>query len=286
MTCPICSRATPESAFTCRECVKSARANLRSIASFADWADSKRARMGSAWSVGGGSRAAETPLPFDPRVTIVFEPVHSDLVGWARIVWDDAPNLGDPAGTATADVARWLSSYVEWFAGRPDGPDAFTAWEKSNAKLEGLYDHPPEKVYLGRCNANTDFGPCPESLYAEVGAIPETLTCRKCAAETLTSERQSELAEGVENYLGTARELSRLLKLVLGEDASPKKVWAYAKHGLIQQHGLRAEYDTLGRRREVPTYRIGEVREAARILASDNDQRKEVGKIMRGMAVA
>jgi len=285
-TCPMCSRVISSDTFVCRECAKTAKAHLASIATFADWADGKRARMGSAWSIGGGSRATETPVPFDPRVTVVFKPVHNDLVGWARIVWDDAPDLGDPAGTATADIARWLMGYVEWFATRQDGQDAFTAWARSDDSLERLYDSPPEKVYLGRCNASTDFGPCPESLYAEVGSIPPHLNCPKCGSVTDTEERQEELKVGVENYLGTARELSRLLKLVLGEDASPRMLWAYAKHGLIQSHGVRVEHDTLGRRREVPTYRIGDVRQAARILAADDEQRKAVRRIMRGIVAA
>ena len=286
MTCPLCSRAISGDAFVCRECTKTAKANLASIATFADWADGKRARMGSAWSIGGGSRGTETPMPFDPRVTLVLKPVHNDLTGWARIAWDDAPSLSDPAGTATADIARWLVTYCDWFATRQDGVDAFTAWQRSNESLEQLYDSPPEKVYLGRCNASTDFGPCSESLYAEVGSVPSHLECPHCGATTVTDDRRAELAEGVENYSGTARELSRLLKLVLGEDASPKMLWAYARHGLIAQHGMRVEWDTLGRKREVPTYRIGDVRQAARILASDDEQRKTIRRIMRGIVAA
>lgn len=63
-------------------------------------------------------------------------------------------------------------------------------------------------------------------------------------------------------------------------------LWAYYRHGLIQQHGVRVEHDTLGRRREVPTYRIGEIREAARILASDDTERKAIRRIMRGIVTA
>ncbi|NUR80326.1 MAG: hypothetical protein HOP97_03975 [Terrabacter sp.] len=259
-----------------------ARANLWNIAAFATWSDSKRARIGSAWSVGGGSRVAETPVPFDPRVSRVLVPIHNDLTGWARIVWDDAPNYSEPAAVDTASVARWLVDYAAWFAGRQDGPDAFAAWERARLSLERLFDRPPDRVYLGRCGADTDYGPCSESLYLEVGNQQPTVDCPRCTHGVVVADRRDQLAAGVENYLGTARELSRLLSLVLGEDANPRMLWAYAKHGLIQSHGVRVEFDTLGRRREVDTYRIGEVREAARMLAADEAQRKSVRRIMRG----
>ena len=283
-TCPICSRALGADMFVCHECVKSARTNLESVAEFCQWADEKRARMGSTWSIGGGSRATETPIPFDPRVTLVVKPIHNDLTTWARIVWDDAPKLSDPAGMETSSIARWLVGYCAWFATRKDGQEAFSAWERARKSLENLYDRPPEKVYLGTCKANTEFGPCPESLYKDVEDMSATITCPKCGRDLDVDERKEELAVGVEDYLGTARELSRLLRLVLGEQAASAKVlWAYAKHGLIQSHGVRVEYDTLGRRREVPTYRVGDVREAARILDADEEQRKSFRRTMRGI---
>jgi hypothetical protein len=286
VTCPICSRVLSSDMFVCRECTKIARAHLSSIAKFCAWADDKRARVGSTWSIGGGSRASERPLPFDPRVTKIIQPIHNDLTTWARIVWEDAPRLSDPAGTDTSSIAFWLMTYCGWFATRQDGQDAFQAWERANQSLENLYDRPPEKVYLGRCNASTDFGPCPESLYVEAGDVAAHISCPRCGAAIPVDERRAELAEGVEDYLGTARELSRLLKLVLGEDANPKMIWAYARQGLIHQHGVRVEQDTLGRSREVPTYRIGEVREAASILARDDEQRKAIRRTMRGIVAS
>lgn len=286
--CPTCARPVPESRYVCTHCTKTARAHLHSIAAFAGWCDSKRARMGSTWSVGRGSRGTERPVPFDPRVTQVINPIHNDLTTWARIVWDEAPIASDEdlVGIDTSSIAKWLVNHCEWLATTVHGETAFHAWDVAKDKLERLFDRPPDKVYLGRCNASTDFGPCPESLYIEVGDVSAHVACPRCGAATPVDDRRAELAVGVENYLGTARELSRLLKLVLGENASAKTLWAYAKHGLIQQHGVRVEHDTLGRRREVPTYRIGEVREAARTVAQDEDQRKAIRRIMRGEVAA
>ena len=283
--CPICSRQLSADRFVCRECEKTATADLSSIATFANWCDSKRARIGSTWSIGGGSRASERPIPFDPRVTLVIQPIHNDLAGWARIVWDEAPAATDEKipGLDTASVARWLVGHVSWMSTTEHAPTAFKAWERARISLEGLFDSPPEKVYLGPCNADTEFGPCPESLYKDVEVQAATIPCPRCGRDVSVDDRRSELADDVENYLGTARELSRLLRLVLGEEASPKMLWAYARHGLIQSHGVRVEHDTLGRKREVPTYRIGEVREAARIVASDETERKAVRRIMRGI---
>lgn len=284
--CPICSRVRPSDLFVCRECVGTAQKHLASIADFASWCDEKRARMGSTWSVGGGSRACETPVPFDPRVSKVLGPIHNDLTTLARIVWEEAPGLSEPRGTDTASVADWLLGHVPWIATTEHAEVAFPTWERANGNLERLFDRPPEKVYLGRCNASTDFGPCIESLYVEAGDMPAQVTCPRCTRDVVVSDRRDELAVGVENYLGTARELSRLLRLVLGEDASPRMMWAYAKHGLIQSRGSRVEFDTMGRQREVPTYRIGEVREAARIIALDEQERKRIRKTMRGEVVA
>lgn len=282
--CPRCDRILSADAFICRECVKTARKDLRTIAEFASWADDKRARIGSTWSVGGGSRASETPIPYDPRVTRVLTPIHNDLTTWARIVWDEAPSGPDeqqPSMTTTG-VACWLVAYCAWFATTEHAELAFPTWERARGNLERLFDHPPERVYLGRCNCDTDFGPCPESLYVEVGEMPAQITCPRCFGTVVVDERREELAVGVENYLGTTRELSRLLSLVLGESASSRMLWAYAKHGLIQPHGTRVEFDKLGRPRPVPTYRVGEVREAARMMATDEAKRKAIRRVMRG----
>jgi hypothetical protein len=288
-TCPLCSRKLSADRYVCRECERTARSNLYTIAAFAGWCDSKRARMGSAWSVGGGSRAAEQPVPFDPRVTKVIQPIHNDLTGWARIVWDEAPIGADEQspGLDTSSVAKWLVTHCAWMSTTRHADTAFPSFESAKVNLENLFDRPPEKVYLGRCNADTEFGPCPESLYKDVDDASGTIACPRCGRDTDVADRREELGEGVENYLGTARELSRLLRLVLGEQAtSAKTLWAYAKHGLIQSHGVRFEYDTLGRRREVPTYRVGDVREAARILDADEEQRKSFRKTMRGIVAS
>lgn len=282
-TCPLCTRAISADTFACSTCADAAKANLRAVADFASWADDKRARLGSVWSVGQGSRAAEQPLPYDPRVTRVLQPIHNDLTGWARIVWDEIPSAQDqPASTDTAGVARWLSTSCAKIARLPFADEAFAAFEKARESLERLFDRPPDKVYLGRCKADTDYGECTESLYVEAGALPASVTCPRCSAVIAVSDRQAELAQDVEDYNGTARELSRLLRMVLGEDASPRMIWAYEKHGLIQQRGTRVEFDTMGRRREVPMYRIGEVREAAKIMAQDEEKRRTVRRTMRG----
>lgn len=289
-TCPLCSRILSPERFACRTCEDDARKNLRSIATFAGWADSKRARMGSSWSIGGGSRATETPVPFDPRVTRVVAPIHNDLTGWARIVWDGAPGASeDVPGLDTRSVALWLVGYVAWIATTEQAGDAFAAWESARANLEVLFDNPPERVYVGKCGHRTPgpdgetLGPeCPEALYVEVENKPEAAACGRCGHLTNIAERSEELAEKVGDYLGTARELSRLLRLVLGEDANPRMLWAYAKNGLIGAHGHRLEYDTLGRARQVPLYKIREVRAAAETVASDVERRRAVKRTMRG----
>lgn len=275
-SCPRCSRTCPESAFTCGTCADAASADLLQIGDFLAWADDKRARFGSRSAVGKGTPSAETPLPYDPRVTKVTTPVEAGIVLMAGKVAHEAA-LVVPAVKVwlLSDVAEWLAHQTGHLTRLHWSPEAFDQIKGWRGTLERLYDHPPEKVYLGRCNAHTDYGPCPASLYVEATEAAHA-NCPTCGTAHDVEGRRAELVAGVEDYLGTVKEISRLLRLTLGDDVSERMIRGMVDHGLVFRRGERTEMDVLGRRRDSYLLRIGDVQAAVQVMHVDRAAAKGV----------
>lgn len=276
--CPNCSRPTGDG-FACATCADSAAKNLHSIADLADGLDDKRARVGSNWSIGNVGKSVEVPMPYDPRVTIVAAPVKVALVGLARTICDDNP-AANPQGvgrdSSLSSIARWLANYCHWLRMQTYGPGEFLAISGQLEKMFDLFDRPPAKFYIGRCNAKTMLGPCGESLYVTVGA--KVARCKVCATEHDVSARQEELREAVSQYLGTAKEVSALCRHMLGDLVTTAMIRGYVRYGKLVSHGARVEITRDGQQRESALYRIGEVLEVAHGVKEDG---KEVRAIRR-----
>jgi len=81
--CLRCGRAAG-AAFACATCTQNARADLLMVASLAGHLDGKRARRRSNWTTGHIGHTATLPLPYDPRVSQVADPILVALHGTAR----------------------------------------------------------------------------------------------------------------------------------------------------------------------------------------------------------
>lgn len=278
--CPRCSRVMKGDAFACTECANTARTDLHTIAEFLPWCDDKRARRRSRLFIGSHIANAEQGLPFDPRVTRTLDPIRNNLTTWARLVLDESEGPTEPGDDLTG-ITLWLAGNCDWIATkRPWAHEAFTSFEANALALTRLFDRPPDKIYVGSCRADSGEYECREALYADSGA--SYVACPRCGTQHDVYERRQQLAGAVDSYLGTAREISRLLRLTLGEYVNERMIRAYARHGLIQPRGTRREYDKHGRPHDATLWRIGAVREAAAVMERDPEVARDVRRLARG----
>lgn len=274
--CPICGRPLPESAFICSECVRSAAAQLDDIADFLAWADDKRARRGSTWRFGTVGRTAEAPLPYDPRVTKTVSPLRTWLIGWGRILEEEA-GLEWPADDA--ELARWLGEHTGWIASHEAAADFAGSLRRHHAAMVRLFDNPPQREAIGQCGGDLEGGTCPEVLAAEAGAA--YCDCPRCGTRHDVRERRSDLLEQAADLQVTIAEAVRLMR-VDGRDVTPRLLWAIVRTVGIASVGQRLELDSKGRRRQVDVYRLGALQGGLEATEADPAHRRAVKRAMRG----
>ena len=81
-----CGATIPTDRYACLDCARAAAKDLIDTADYLRATDDKRARRRSNFTTGATSRAAETPLPYDPRVRRTLAPIRSALTTWARLI--------------------------------------------------------------------------------------------------------------------------------------------------------------------------------------------------------
>lgn len=295
-----CSRPCGDQAFACTECTKTARANLGHIADLAASLDEKRAKVRSNWDVSnvGAARPAKqwrtssgerftfaasptfTPsaaLGFDPRVSRVANRVQNGLVGIVRELPERLQHGTLAADSGPHQIARWLSCHVDEIRKLETAGEIFDLIGRMVGDLQHLFDNPPPKLFLGECKAEFEDGECTESLYLDADKITaEQVACPRCGITHDVAERRNTLMEGVNDYLGTAKEISRLLRNLAGADVSERRIREYAGHGLLTRMGARREYGRDGSARDVATYRIGDVRNIVETVQRRRQERREM----------
>lgn len=301
--CMICGRDSNK-AFACQPCADTARSNLDGIATLARHLSAKRARVGTSWNLTtysdapapnrwrtddsqqfGGVRAravfaqGSEGLAYDPRVTDVANRVKNDLIGTVKVICESG-RADIPARASLAELARFIKPHVDWLRWQQEAPTDFGQIERAHADLERLFDRVPDQVFLGDCHTDTEYGPCIEPLYAPKPAAGKemvaTVSCRRCNAQHETADRRAELMAAVDDYHGTAREISALLRNLAGDDVTVRMIYAYRSHGLVTAVGQRTERDKMGRQRDVDVFSIGAVRQAVTLFRAKGkaDQRR------------
>lgn len=298
----VCTRCTRPcgDAYACTECAKAARNNLHHIADLAAALDDKRAKIRSNWDVSniGASKPAlkwrtndnqttthaartgfqpSTALGFDPRVSRVANRLQNGLVGIVRELPERLQYGTLAADSGPHQIARWLSCQVQHIRGIETAGEQFDLIDKMLGDLHHLFDNPPPKLFLGECKAEFEDGECTESLYLDQEKITsETVACPRCGITHDVEERRNVLMDGVNDYLGTAKEISRLLRNIASTDVSERRIREYAGHGLLTRMGSRREYDRNGQAHDAATYRIGDVREIAETMQAKREKRRVV----------
>lgn len=277
-----CGKPCPD-AYACPDCVDAARGHLSTIAGLLPHSAGKRAKVGAIdYRTSGATRSADVPLPFDPRVSKVVDPVVNGLMGAYHVVLEGKGwHLALPGPVGAVAVARWLGDHLGWLATKPEGPEEFAFIERAASNLERLFDRPPDQLYLGACDAEHDGAtPCPEHVYVEnKRPLPPFAMCRRCGTSHDVNERREWFAGMVVLYQATMRELVKLAPLFLpGDGVSKRTVDEWTRHGLLRPVGLRMERNVRGEWRKVPTYRIGDLAQAQAAWEDRKAERRPGGR--------
>lgn len=260
-----CSRPVPDG-WACHECAEQARLDLVRIAELSLGLDDKLARR-HGLRPGGGSRARETPLPYDPRVRRTTDPIRVAMWGTCAVVIESrgvqAPDY--LSGDSIGGMALWLTSHIDWMRTSQEGAEEIRQTSFWRASLETLLDNPPDSLYAGTCGDDSRGTPCPGELYVErIGRRAAThARCPRCETLHEVEKRRDELMRGLGDYQATMRELTALSPLLAISGTSRSMMYEYAKAGILPAVGSRLEGNLRGEWRTVATYRIGDVAPAA-----------------------
>lgn len=258
-----CGRPTRDDAYLCDECREGLRQALGDMA----WADSEletTMTRQKAAAMGGGTKGAETPLPWHERASEARRHLHALLVSWVRFCGEESVR-GVPAHEPRDNVrslAAWLLHCVDGLALHDIGPEAHDEITDALASARAIvFWKKQARTYLGACGlpitdgeGNVLLDRCGGEVYAE----PEDINgaCDDCGQEVGIQSRKRELETLLDDRLCTAAELARMavfLGLDVPRDSVRKKVLYWHRHNRIVQR--RTEAGT-----NAPMFRYGEVR--------------------------
>lgn len=276
--CYVCHQLCKDG-YACHECADKARQDLRGIAYLAEGLDDKRAKRRPNHPRDTGGRPRETPLPFDPRVAKVLDPIITAMLGTHGVIAEGRRGIDlDVDVFDLRSAALWTLGHVDWLRTTPEGPEEFESFSRVHSSLERLFDRPPEQLYLGECGASENGPACTEVLYVERANIPRFVVCRRCGAAAEVEDRRDYFQAAVQAYQATMRELAGLAPMLLDGGASRRTLHEWTRRGFLKAAGSRLELNLRDEWRKVPTYRIGDLQDARRdweALLDDKRARRE-----------
>src|SRR5690606_15704108 len=114
-------------------------------------------------------------------------------------------------------------------------------------------DRPAEKRYLGRCEHETEHGPCGEQLFGHLNK--SVVRCQECGTEYDSADLWEAFQRKVRGYSATPAEISGYIAQVFGKHVKPSTIHTWASRGHVQPVGRNPANERL--------YRIGEVLDEA-----------------------
>lgn len=263
--CHICTRACPDG-YVCHACTEKARADLAGIALLAGGLDDKRARRTSNHPTERTSQAAEVPLPYDPRVSKVLDPIITAMLGTVHVITEGRRVVTKVDVFDLPAACAWVATHLDWLRTTPEGPEEFASFEVAHKNLEALFDRPPDQLYLGECGAvEAEHGwPCTHVLYVDHKTpLPSYVRCDVCGVQSEVDARRDFFRTQVAAYQATMRELVTLAPILLDGAGSRRTLHEWTRRGLLRPVGTRLERNLRAEWRKVATYRIGDLTDAA-----------------------
>lgn len=198
-----CGRPAKDVLLLCATCLWGLECDLGDVGAVIEAANETMARLSASVSI-DGSRSAERPLPIHAGVYEAKLTLETQLVGWVR---DLAERHGEEDNLPRDDmgsIAAWLLSRVYRIATHPAAEDIHAEITASVEKLRRFIDLPPDREFVGVCNANG----CPGWLYVAAGA--SNVTCRECGTRHDADESWQRVMDVLEGRLMTTREIAGL----------------------------------------------------------------------------
>lgn len=284
-----CSREVDDG-YLCHDCTATTRDHLHTIAHLSRGLDEKRARFGAIIYTHGRSRSADTPIPFDPRVTRVSRPIRQHLRETCAYVFDHRPAAATRVVVSPESIgamAVWLTSHLIWLRTDPTGPATADRIRRDAEHLAALFDKAPDRLYLGVCRHDrTDGTVCTEPIYVEARLVTSGPRDRVeaagvhvyciCGATHEVQARRDEISRALSNYQATMAELVRLAPILVPDGVSHAKLKKLSAAREFLPAGTRRTMNSRMQWRDITAYRIADVQHAVERDAA----RRRTGQIV------
>lgn len=222
----------PPDRYVCRDCLTRYTALLHKAPMLMvelEVALTKQARMGD----GGGGAG----LPYAPISSEQAWATRQTLLTWV----DEITSIrGHTIPDTWTGIATYLREATGWLAMHPAGwwivdeiTDALTAAER-------VIDRPPDRVFVGSCDALVDIDgtatTCGATVYGRPGA--PAAVCRRCGTAHDVKTRRDRMLDSIMDKHLTATDLSRAVNGILGTDTiAVTTIWKWASLGHITPTG-------------------------------------------------
>lgn len=263
--CVACSRPVSDTRL-CRGCLDQLTGELRQVPWLVEQLTitlTRQARVGQR----NGRRGTETPLVFHLAASVDLETLRDGLGMWCQAVAKQRGVTVDAAHDPV-EYAAWLLRWAGEVAQHEAADELHGDILAMTKAARRTIDLAPELRYVGPCDGHRaivdDTIGCGKDLYASPNA--HTVTCRTdgCDAEYNIETRRIWLLEQAVDQLRTVAQLSRELPWIAGVTISPKLIGMWSARGKLTRF-LPHPRDT----RQAARYRVGEVIELAREMATD-----------------
>lgn len=260
--CRTCRKPTRDHAYLCDQCHNKLDQVLNEMTWRDEEIDISITRQKGVNLNSGGSRSAETPIPWHDKAAEARRHMHAILRLWVRYCTDE--NVRGRPGFTPRDtlpsLARYLGPCTHGLTLLEIGPDAYEEITKAAAECDRIiFWKRRNRLYLGPCERTitdeegTDAGPCPGDVYADEDAAVGN--CDLCGDGVTVVVRQGELNDKLDSRLCTAAELATIcvhLGLQAPRERVHKMVHYWHRHKRIVSHSTAPNGD--------PMFRYGEVR--------------------------
>lgn len=154
--CPSCEARSGDG-MLCHRCMRNTRKALRQIAEWWPVLQETIARQDRLHAT-AQSGAVFRPVPFEPAASALADEIHSDLVGWVRILAEEMAGPW-PERDSTPALARHLEHHLTTLR-RHEAADSLPALDCWPGKIRRAVDYPDERGKI-------KVGPCPERVGAD-----------------------------------------------------------------------------------------------------------------------
>ncbi|MFJ9558068.1 hypothetical protein ACIRPH_30045 [Nocardiopsis sp. NPDC101807] len=230
-------------AWVCSGCARRLTLSLAHLPELLAELDVTLTRQARTGRPGESGRAAETPLPFDRRASIIADAIRSTLAAWVRVLHGDV--LADvPEADRPDRAAAYLTERIEVIRHREDGGQLVDEVLAVITEAEHVIDLPADSMLAGHCPH------CGRAVYTRPGAAIGRCRFEDCDGEVDVSDWRRAAIASIDDMTLPAADIARVLT-VLGQPITANQVYLAASRGRLRPVDEQAAR---------PRYRVADVR--------------------------